>query len=50
MDEIDIEEARLDFLKAQKQQRLTDIIEDNKYFEAKPKHVQKCSKYIFGGK
>ena len=40
MDEIEIEENRLDFLKTQAEKRIGEILEENEGLKAKEKHVQ----------
>lgn len=40
MDEIDVEERRLDFLKEQSLRRIGEIIAENEGLESKAKHVQ----------
>jgi len=46
-DDIDVESARLERLMAQKQKRLTEIIDANKDFAPKAVNVQKTKKNLF---
>jgi len=46
MDEIEIEQARLDALMLQKEKRIGEIIEENDGFFSKPKHHQTTPKVI----